>query len=176
MGDGSRLVRCEGTLLIKAAGIARACENEGQTAPRHRHRSMTVQRARVRLGGSTSGLTFDTGALLALERRHERISLAWRTARKNDVRITVPAAVVTEWWRGRSDLRDAILDGVDVEPLDRELAKLAGEALAAIKGATSIDAIVMASAARRGDIVYTSDVSDLLALQSFFPSVRVLHT
>jgi hypothetical protein len=73
------------------------------------------------------GLTFDTGALLALERRNDRISSVWRMARKNDVTITVPSAVVTEWWRGRSDRREDILAGVDVEDLDRDLAQLAGK-------------------------------------------------
>ena len=31
----------------------------------------------------------------------------------------------------------------------------------------------MASAAQRGDVVYTSDVSDLLAFVDVFPGVRV---
>jgi len=51
--------------------------------------------------------------------------------------------------------------------------KLAGEAVAAIRGATPIDAIVMASASRRGDVVYTSDEADLLRLRGFFPNTRV---
>jgi hypothetical protein len=33
---------------------------------------------------------------------------------------------------------------------------------------------VMASAARRGDVVYTSDIDDLQRLSAYFPSVRVL--
>jgi hypothetical protein len=32
----------------------------------------------------------------------------------------------------------------------------------------------MASAARRGDVVYTSDVHDLRRFQQFFPGVKVL--
>jgi hypothetical protein len=60
-----------------------------------------------------------------------------------------------------------------VEPVDTELAKLAGSAIATIRGATAIDALVMASAARRGDVVYTSDVGDLQRLCSYFPAVRV---
>ena len=88
--------------------------------------------------------------------------------------LTVPADVVGEWWRGRTDVRDGILDSVDVEPLSVELAKRAGEALAAISGATLVDAIVMASAAARGDIVYSSDVGDLERLRRHFPNVRVL--
>ena len=66
------------------------------------------------------------------------------------------------------------LGGVRVEPLDDSLARLAGEAIAAVAGATTMHAIVMASAARRGDLVYTADVSDLMRLQGFFRAVRVL--
>jgi len=121
-----------------------------------------------------TGLTFDAGALIALERRRSRISKIYTTATADGLRITVPAVVVSEWWRGRSDVRDIILRGVRVELIDSALAKLAGEALAAVKGATTIDALVMASAARRGDVVYTSDVNDLEHLRTYFPSVRVL--
>jgi predicted nucleic acid-binding protein len=92
-----------------------------------------------------------------------------------DQPITVPADVVGEWWRGRTDLRESILESVDIEPLTEALAKLAGEALAAVAGATLVDAIVMASAATRGDIVYSSDVEDLERLRRHFPSVRVLR-
>jgi predicted nucleic acid-binding protein len=123
----------------------------------------------------TPGLTFDAGALMALERRQASIAAVLALATKRGRTITVPAAVVVEWWRGRTDRRDDILAMVDVEPLDDELAKLAGEAIAATAGATVVDAIVMASAAKRGDLVYTSDVPDLLRLRSFFPSVRVVH-
>jgi hypothetical protein len=53
---------------------------------------------------------------------------------------------------------------------------LAGEALAAVAGSTAIDAIVMASAAQRGDLVYTSDIDDLERLRVHFSAVpRVLR-
>jgi predicted nucleic acid-binding protein len=81
---------------------------------------------------------------------------------------------IAEWWRGRTDVRATILRGLRIEPMDVELARRAGEAVAAIRGATTNDAVVMASAARRGDIVYTSDVDDLERLGAFFPGVRVL--
>lgn len=45
--------------------------------------------------------------------------------------------------------------------------------MAHVKGATSVDAIVVASAAQRGDAIYTSDVADLERLRTFFPMVRV---
>jgi|HubBroStandDraft_6_1064221.scaffolds.fasta_scaffold419058_2 hypothetical protein len=56
------------------------------------------------------------------------------------------------------------------------LAKRAGEAVAKVPGATTIDAIVMASAASRGDVVYTSDFGDLerLRLEHFRSVPRVL--
>ena len=117
----------------------------------------------------TQGLTFDTGALIALERRRQRIARVYATAVADRVLVTVPVVVVTKWWRGRTDARDLILRGVRIEETSTSLAKLAGEALAAVPGATAIDAIVMASAARRGDIVYTSDPGDLDRLRGFFP-------
>lgn len=39
----------------------------------------------------------------------------------------------------------------------------------------TIDAVVMASAALRGDVVYSADIGDLTKFQEFFPSVRVLR-
>jgi hypothetical protein len=122
-----------------------------------------------------SGLTFDTGALLALERRQQRMRLIFERAVERQLRPTVPADVVGEWWRSRSDWREAILASVTIEPLTEPLAKLAGEALAAVREATLVDAVVMASASLRGDIVYTSDFEDLDRLRARFPSVRVLR-
>lgn len=120
------------------------------------------------------GLTFDTGALIALERRTQRMWEIYRTAMHEAIPITVPTAVVVEWWRGRTDVRERILNGLRVEPLSVALAQTAGEALVAIKSASAIDAVVMASAAMRGDVVYTSDMVDLERLRRHFPGVRVL--
>lgn len=120
------------------------------------------------------GLTFDAGALIALERKRPRAAKLYASAVDSGVIVTAPVVAIAEWWRGRSDARERILHGVRIEPMDDALARRAGQALAAVSGATTIDAIVMASAARRGDIVYTSDVDDLMRLASFFPSVRVL--
>jgi hypothetical protein len=120
------------------------------------------------------GLTFDTGALIGLERRHQRIARVYRAAVSDGLPVTVPAIVIAEWWRGRSHARELVLRGVRVEATTSVLARVAGEALAAIPGATVVDAVVMASAAQRGDIVYTADVSDLQRLQTFFAAVTVL--
>lgn len=122
----------------------------------------------------TSGVTLDTGALIALERRHARVLRLLRGAEAQRLPVTVPAPVIAEWWRGRTDRREAILAAVLVEPMTEALARIAGEALAAVPSATTIDTIVMASAASRGDVVLTSDVDDLTRLAGHFRSVRVL--
>jgi hypothetical protein len=67
-----------------------------------------------------------------------------------------------------------LLDGVTVEPLGRDLARVAGEALARVPEGSVTDAVVVASAAQRGDIVYTADMDDLTRLAEYFPSVRIL--
>ncbi len=118
-------------------------------------------------------ITLDTGALIALERRRQRIWQIVHRARAVGATPVVPADVVAEWWRGRTDIREHILGSVIIEPLTEGLARLAGECMAKVTGATSVDAIVVASAAQRGDAVYTSDVQDLERLRAFFPSVRI---
>jgi predicted nucleic acid-binding protein len=127
------------------------------------------------------GLTLDTGALVALERERKRIREVIFAAYATGAPRTVPAPVLLEWWRGRTNRRDLILGMVTVEPLDAKLARLAGEALASlhrrgsrVDAKLSIDAAVMASAARSGSVVYTQDYDDLVRFTTFFPDVKVL--
>jgi predicted nucleic acid-binding protein len=123
-----------------------------------------------------TGLTLDTGALIALERRDLRVIALVTAARKQQRAITVPAPVVVEWWRGQRGPVARLLESFDVEPLDDELAHVAGMALShASKGPSVTDAVVMASAAVRGDTVLTGDIEDLTKLQSVFPAVRLLR-
>ncbi len=121
-----------------------------------------------------SGGTYDTGMLIALDRRKPRALAIHEWLSEERIRVTVPWIVVAEFWRGRTDRRDAILRSVDVEAPSVALAKAAGLALGAVKRATLADAIVMASAALRGDVVYTSDFDDLTRLQKHFSGVRLL--
>jgi predicted nucleic acid-binding protein len=67
------------------------------------------------------GITLDTGALIALERRRQRMAQIYRIAVEEGLPVTVPAPVLAEWWRGRTDTREVILRGVRIEPLDAEL-------------------------------------------------------
>lgn len=124
-------------------------------------------------------VTLDTGGLIALERNKPRARFLLGATKEGEARVVVPVPVVAEWWRGRSNVREAILKLVDVEPLTVAVACSAGEALARVArrphSVSAIDAIVMAFAASRGGIVYTSDVDDLgLLRDACFPGVRVL--
>ncbi|GMV18867.1 MAG: hypothetical protein HS104_41055 [Polyangiaceae bacterium] len=119
--------------------------------------------------------TFDTGMLIALERRKLRAVQAFQAIVRRGILPVVPAVVYAEWWRGRSDIREEILAAVLVEDMPPPLCRAAGEALGAVRGATLTDAVVMASAALRGGgVVYTGDVADLERLSAHFPTVRVL--
>lgn len=117
---------------------------------------------------------FDRGALIALERRRQRMLGVLRIAKTERIPVVVPGVCIAEWWRGRTDLREAILAAVIVEHTSDALVRATGEALATVPRATCIDAMVMAIAARRGGVVFTSDVGDLMRIQAAFPAVRVL--
>jgi predicted nucleic acid-binding protein len=120
--------------------------------------------------------TFDTGMLIALERRKRRATEAFRNIVRRGFLPIVPAVVYVEWWRGRTDIREEILAAVIVEDMPPALCRASGEALGAVKGSSLADAIVMASAALRGGgVVYTTDVQDLDRLAHHFPTVLVLH-
>jgi len=119
--------------------------------------------------------TFDTGMLIALERRKARATESMRAIVRRGLVPVVPAVVYAEWWRGRSDIRDEILAMVLVEGMPESLCRAAGEALGAVRGASLADAVVMASASLRGGgVVYTGDMGDLGRLERHFPTVRVL--
>jgi predicted nucleic acid-binding protein len=118
-------------------------------------------------------ITFDTEALVALERRKERAMKVYAHAKDRGLVVATPNVTVAEWWRGRSDRREVVLRGLLVEPASDEVVKLAGVALGKVPGATTIDTIVAAFAVQRSGIVYTGDVADFDALRVFFPALRV---
>ena len=66
------------------------------------------------------------------------------------------------------------MNACSIDPLDEALAKAAGELCAKARVSDVIDAAVVASAARRGDLVLTSDPRDLRRLASLTPGVEIL--
>lgn len=118
------------------------------------------------------GLTFDTGALIGLERSRHHMRKVYDTAITHDMPITVPSVVVTEWWRAgfREKARAQILRSVTVDAVTEHVARLAGVALTLVPEAQTIDALVMASACQRQhEVVYTSDKGDLERLRDGVP-------
>ena len=123
-----------------------------------------------------AGLTLDSGALIGFERNDRRVLAHLKAELLAGSDITVSAVVVAEVWRGggRSARVARLLASVIIDPVGEALARTAGEALARVAGAGTIDALVMASAAERGDRVLTADFEDLERLRAFFPGVKVL--
>jgi predicted nucleic acid-binding protein len=108
--------------------------------------------------------------LIALERRKASALAVLRACRISRARITIPAAVVAEWWRGE---HPSMLEIGTLEPLSPELARRAGELLARTGRSNTVDAIVIASASQREDIVVTSDPDDLRELARLVSGVSV---
>jgi predicted nucleic acid-binding protein len=123
-----------------------------------------------------AGITLDTGVFIAVERRQRRALALWEKWALTETTLTVPAVVIAEWWRDRRWDAARWLDSIEVEPVDEALARIAGEVLGELRLGRehTIDAIVMASAAQRGDTLYTSDFDDMARLATRFPGVRVL--
>ena len=119
---------------------------------------------------ATRGVTCDTGMLIGLERNKGRARALLRALRLARVHVTIPAPVLAEWWRGT---HASLLAIGTLEPLTPALARQAGELLARSGGANTIDALVIVSAAQRGDRVITSDPDDLTALAKLVTGVDV---
>lgn len=115
-----------------------------------------------------NGLTLDVGALIALERNDRKLVALLARAVELGYPFAVPAGVVGQVWRdGRRQARLARFLGsaeVEVEPLDDQRAREAGQ-LCGVRGlADVVDASVVLCARRRGHRILTSDPRDLRAL------------
>lgn len=125
--------------------------------------------------------TLDTGALIGMERGKPRAAQLQRAARDGHFRLRTITPVVSEWWRGSNERRDAIVRAISIDVFSLRAAKAAGVALGGIdserdRARLCVDVMVVAFAAvEGGGLVYTSDVDDLEPIAArFFPSVRVL--
>jgi len=109
------------------------------------------------------GLTLDTGALIAFERGDSRTAGRIRRAALKGRRVTVPAPCVVQAWRGgpRNAKLARLMAGVTFEVLDLELARAAGVLLGRAGLDDAVDAVVIAGAHRRGDVVLTGDPGHL---------------
>ena len=109
-----------------------------------------------------SGVTYDAGALIAGERDSEQMWSLHRRALARGQWPTVSAGVLGQVWRGGPQAQlSRFLVGCNVEPLTERDARTAGAALSKSGTSDLIDAAVVVTALRRGDLVVTSDPDDL---------------
>ena len=112
-----------------------------------------------------TGVTYDTGALIAAERNDRQMWLLHRRALNRGDIPTVPTTVLAQGWRGGPQpLMSRLLAGCHVEPLDERLARSAGTACGRAGTSDIVDAVVVLGAAERGDRIATSDIDDILHL------------
>jgi hypothetical protein len=102
----------------------------------------------------------------------------WARLQERGELVTVPTVVLVECWANPTNAVAELLALCEVEDLTEQLASEAAKARAAVGGVVSaVDAVVMASAASCGDVVYTSDYNHLAQLRdSYFRSVKILSS
>jgi len=110
------------------------------------------------------GLTLDTGALIAGERRSDVFRASWYEAVRRHVPITIPAPVFAHAWRGRNPLIDRLLLACVFEPMTEQMARSIGRLLATAGTTDIVDAMVVLGAVAREDAVVTSDPDDIAGL------------
>jgi hypothetical protein len=124
-----------------------------------------------------SGLTIDSGGLIAFDRNDRAVVAIFARALQHGLQLAVPAGVVGQVWRdGRRQVRLARLlasDVVEVETLDDRRARAAGQLCGATRTRDVVDASVVLCARARGHAVLTSDPDDLRRLDPSLKVVRV---
>ncbi|HXS62718.1 MAG TPA: hypothetical protein VN767_07570 [Streptosporangiaceae bacterium] len=112
------------------------------------------------------GITYDAGALIAAERGERRMWVRHRALLLRREVPTVPAPVLAQAWRGtaRQAQLARLVVGCDVESLDDVRAKATGTVAGRARVIDIVDACVVEGAARRHDLVITSDPGDLHAI------------
>lgn len=114
-----------------------------------------------------SGIVYDTGALLAAERRHRGLWALHEQSLANGVRPIIPVVVLAQAWRGAPHANlSRLLRGCQVTPDTEDLGKAAGAICGRTGTSDVIDALVVVTALRQHALVVTSDPDDLRHLAS----------
>jgi predicted nucleic acid-binding protein len=124
-----------------------------------------------------SGIVYDTGALLAAERRHRGLWALHEQSLAGGVRPIVPVVVLAQAWRGTPHANlSRLLRGCQVTPDTEDLGKAAGALCGRAGTSDVVDGLVVITALRRDALVVTSDPDDLQHLASSLHSKLALHT
>jgi hypothetical protein len=124
-----------------------------------------------------SGITFDAGGLIALDRDDRRVIALLARAAERGQRVTVPATALAQ--AIRNPARQARLARLvrqattDLVPLDGPDATAMGLLLASSRTTDIVDAHVVICARRAGQVVITSDADGLRRLDPSLPVVVV---
>jgi predicted nucleic acid-binding protein len=112
-----------------------------------------------------SRIVLDSGALIALERNDRVVWAALKLAASRNADVLVPSAALAQVWRGTDSqaqlaraLRHCVIASFDA------VARAVGELCGRTRTVDICDAQVALIAARQGDVLYTSDPSDLRRL------------
>src|SRR5260370_29245925 len=109
-----------------------------------------------------AAIVYDTGALLAAERRNPDLLALHDEMASARIRPIVPVVVLAQAWRGGPQHQiSPVLKACDIVPDDQPLGRAAGVASAASATADPVDAIVIATAIPHPAPVITSDPRDL---------------
>ncbi len=116
----------------------------------------------------TSAITFDAGALIAIERRNRRMQALLEELDRRDWQVAVPAGAVAQAWRGgpRQARIAALLsdERTEVVALDDTVARAVGLLCGRSGHADVVDVSVALCARQRNLHVVTSDPEDLRAV------------
>jgi hypothetical protein len=125
-----------------------------------------------------TGVTYDSGALVAAERGERRMWARHQALLLRRVVPVVPAPVVAQCWRGtpRQAQLARLLAGCDVEALDDTRARATGTLAGRARTSDIVDACVVEGALRRNHLVVSSDDGDLKAIaESISRPIEVHH-
>jgi len=124
-----------------------------------------------------SGVTFDAGGLIALDRNDRRVLTLVGGAAERGMRVTIPATALAQ--AIRSPVKQVRLSrlirqaSTDLVALDGPDATAVGRLLARTATADIVDTHVVLCAQRAGQAVVTSDAGDLRRIAPELPLVIV---
>jgi len=127
---------------------------------------------------ATTGLTLDTGALLALDHPGKAVAMQARLdeARRRGGTICIPAEVVAQAWRSSCQARLARLlksPDIDIAVMTLSVARTVGLMCADTDHSDVVDVHVVLCARQRHHAIVTSDPRDIARVDSAVPRILV---
>jgi len=127
---------------------------------------------------AVTGLTLDTGALLALDQPAKTVAMQARleAARRRGGTICIPAEAVARAWRSPRQVRLARLltsPDIDIAVMTLSVARAVGLICAAAGHNDVVDVHVVLCARQRHHAIVTSDPRDITRIDATVPRILV---